>query len=483
MASITRNDSLANKLNKENPGKQNNPKGNGNNSDTEDTEDYDSDDSEDDETDDDEGNDFLINKNAENANSNLNHITPTENVHSLGRRTSKITQKLRILPEDKDNTPLEQEPEENTLQFVPTSVEKDDSHLSRRTSVSKDPSITRKRGKGNEIYSQVGHITDNLAARKDAEKLGKKQRKYLPRVTSYCTAGSYDMKNLIKWIKSCRKTNHTKPKLFDDCLYTPFIYKDWRGDKRATENNDFIRLSSKGGEIYVSDKQPDLFIFEYGVIVMWGFTEREEKAFLSDLENYEMEKLAIEDVQIENLNYYITKSYQPRIYNDFITLNDGSNYLLKLSISHALAQSVKISLFEELVDNSIEDTQDIPQQIASMGKISMSKEDIMKSIGELFILRININLHGSILDSPEIMWSEPQLEPIYQATRGYLEINQRVSLLNQRLEVISDLLQMFKEQLGQSDEEYLEFIVIVLISVEVLVSVVNIIVDIVADTK
>lgn len=92
-------------------------------------------------------------------------------------------------------------------------------------------------------------------------------------------------------------------------------------------------------------------------------------------------------------------------------------------------------------------------------------------------------MHGSVLDSPEIMWSEPQLEPIYQATRGYLEINQRVALVNQRLEVISDLLQMLKEQLGHSHEENLEFIVILLVGVEVLVSVVNIIVDIVADKR
>lgn len=138
-------------------------------------------------------------------------------------------------------------------------------------------------------------------------------------------------------------------------------------------------------------------------------------------------------------------------------------------------------MFEELVDNTIEDTQDIPQEIASSGKVSMSKEEIMKSIGELFILRININLHGSVLDSPEIMWSEPQLEPIYQATRGYLEINQRVALLNQRLEVISDLLQMLKEQLGHSHEEYLELIVIVLVVVEVVVSLVNIAVDMIAN--
>jgi uncharacterized Rmd1/YagE family protein len=56
-----------------------------------------------------------------------------------------------------------------------------------------------------------------------------------------------------------------------------------------------------------------------------------------------------------------------------------------------------------------------------------------------------------------------------------------VALLNQRLEVVSDLLQMLKEQLGHSNEEYLEFIVIILVGVEVLVSVINIIVDIVAN--
>lgn len=362
------------------------------------------------------------------------------------QRTSRTTQKLKLLPEEPFNR-------------------QQDELLS---------STDR------EVYSQVGRITDT-PARRDAEKLGKGQRHLLPRVTAYCTSSSYNMKELIRWLKDCKKVHHTHPKLFDECLFTPFIYTDWRGDKRFIDE-DVIRLDDEGGEINVSDKQPDLFIFEYGVVVMWGFTEREEKAFLNDLEKFEKEKLAEEDVQLEQFNYYITQSYQPRIYNDFITLRDGSNYMIKLSISHAIAQSVKISLFEELVDNTIEDTQDIPQQIASSGKVSMGKEDIMKSIGELFILRININLHGSVLDSPEIMWSEPQLEPIYHATRGYLEINQRVALLNQRLEVISDLLQMLKEQLGHSHEEYLEFIIIVLVGVEVLVSLINIIVDLLSDT-
>lgn len=354
------------------------------------------------------------------------------------QRTSRTSQKLKLLPEDINGA------ENGTSTGV------------------------------RNVYTQVEKITD-VPARKDAETLGKVHRDVLPRVTAYCTCGSYRMKDLMRWLKDRKRIHNTNVKLFDEVLYTPFTYKDWRNE--SDESQKIIRLADEGGEIDFG-KRNEIFVFEYGVVVMWGYTIREEQSFLIDLSHFENEKLSNEDVQIEEFNYYVTKSYQPRIYNDFITLSDDSNYMLKLSISHAVSQSVKISLFEELVNNTIEDTQDIPQQIASTGKVEMSRNEIMKSIGELFILRININLHGSVLDSPELMWVEPQLEPIYQATRGYLEINQRVELLNQRLEVISDLLQMLKEQLGHTHEKNLEYVVIVLVGIEVAVSLINIIIDI-----
>jgi hypothetical protein len=119
-------------------------------------------------------------------------------------------------------------------------------------------------------------------------------------------------------------------------------------------------------------------------------------------------------------------------------------------------------------------------------------------IGELFILRINIHLNGSVLDTPELFWVEPQLEPVYQAVRSYLEMDQRVGLLTERLDVISDLLAVLKDQLSHGHGEKLEWIgesrtgfrrrgrltnhcpVIVLIAAEILVAAVNILVDLYA---
>lgn len=331
-----------------------------------------------------------------------------------------------------------------------------------------------------EVYTQISRITDSVA-RKDAERLGKAHRNLLPRVTAYCTAGGYRMKELKRYLRQRHDHHNASPQTFDECIYTPYSYQ--RDSEEHIHGNsdqsDLLSASSDQERLARGYRKSELFIFEWGVVVMWGFLESEEQRFLNELARFEQEKLADEDVEVEEFNYYITESYQPRIYNDFFALSNH-NYLIKLSISHAIAQSAKVSLFEELVDNTISDTQDFPLMIAESGKINMTHEEIMKSIGELFILRININLHGSVLDSPELMWSEPELEPIYQATRGYLEIEQRVSLLNARLEVISDMLQMLKEQLGHVQEEYLEMIVIWLIAAEIAVAVVNIVVDLAA---
>jgi uncharacterized Rmd1/YagE family protein len=116
------------------------------------------------------------------------------------------------------------------------------------------------------------------------------------------------------------------------------------------------------------------------------------------------------------------------------------------------------SLFEELVDNTIETCKDIPTQIALNGKISLTRPQINMQIGELFILRINIHLNGSVLDTPEVFWTEPHLEPVYQAVRSYLEMDQRVNLLTERLDVIADLLAVLKDQLSHGHGEKLEWI-------------------------
>lgn len=100
----------------------------------------------------------------------------------------------------------------------------------------------------------------------------------------------------------------------------------------------------------------------------------------------------------------------------------------------------------------------MPDQLAQTGKIHLSREETNMQVGELFILRISIHLNGSVLDTPELFWVEPQLEPVYQAVRSYLEIEQRVGVLTQRLDVIKDFLSALQQHLSHGHGEKLEWI-------------------------
>lgn len=169
------------------------------------------------------------------------------------------------------------------------------------------------------------------------------------------------MESLLKFLKSRSTTRGTSPKQFDECIYTPFSY-----NLERSQTGDLIDLRDPvkvGGEREeVEDEGDDrslmnfvmeqnrtvsseVFLYQYGVVVIWGMTVKEEQRFLKDIAKFETEKLGEDDVQVENFNFYVTSSYQPRIYNDFITLKDGGNYMIKLSISHAIAQSVKVGVW------------------------------------------------------------------------------------------------------------------------------------------
>ncbi|KAH8705752.1 YagE family protein [Talaromyces proteolyticus] len=415
------------------------------------------------------------------------------------QRTSKNTQKLKLLPDPETGD------EEEIV----------------------DDGFPR------DVYTQIGRIKEPTA-RRDAARLGKADRDRLPRVTAYCTANSYRLEGVMRYLKSRDKTRGTNPKLFDECVYSPFKYahelkqleqqknqhrNGWNSGSRLQKERrysdsvveveehgknireDLINLeeatsnsqdqttdpsSSSAGEQLDLDTTvhtPEVFLFDYGTVVIWGMTPSEESRFLADMSKFASAILSNEDRQVENFNFYYARDYQARIYNDFICLRDPRNHMIKLAISHALSQSVKTSLFEDLVSETIATTAPLPAQIAKTGSVNMTRKKINMQIGELFILRINIHLQGSVLDSPELMWAEPQLEPIYQAVRTYLEMDQRVGLLTERLDVIADLLAVLKDQLSHRHGEYLEWIVIVLIAAEILVAAINIIVDLYAGVE
>ncbi|KAJ3326904.1 hypothetical protein HDU76_012533 [Blyttiomyces sp. JEL0837] len=223
----------------------------------------------------------------------------------------------------------------------------------------------------------------------------------------------------------------------------------------------------------------EVFLFEYGVIVLWNFSEEEEKSYISTLKPFATNPTSLEAAEIEDFHfqYDLGGPYQPRIFNDMITLKSG-NPLIKLTISHGIAQSAKLTHFEDKMDAEIVTTTALPKMMAKYGEVKLKRDQIIKIVGRLFRLRVNVNLISNVLDKPEFFWSEPDLEGLYNAIRGYLEISQRVKLLNNRAAVIADMLDMLTEHLNGSEMTWITMIIIILIVITCIIAVAEIYVKI-----
>ncbi len=207
----------------------------------------------------------------------------------------------------------------------------------------------------------------------------------------------------------------------------------------------------------------DIFYFPYGTTILWGFTEPEEKEQLALLKGFEKSSYNKPECDFFTFSYEKTMQIQ----EDRIVLPNKKSFT-KLAISYGLAQSLELTNFETILQKTIAESEIIPKEIAKKGKISLSRKDISKKLGEIFLERTFINLHSEILDTPEFFWDYPEFESCYTEIIHYLEINKRVELLNRRVNILHDLFEILSNEIRHQHSSRLEWIVILLILVEVL---------------
>lgn len=223
---------------------------------------------------------------------------------------------------------------------------------------------------------------------------------------------------------------------------------------RSTRYRDVFRVELSEGEAWV---------FDYGAVILWGVSEDTKQNFLGRLKELVQEPL--EKAEFERYQF-VTDANELRIHQDRVQLTDADP-LSRLAASHAFAQSIKLSVFEEQARDVIEENAHIPRSLAVTGKIPLTRRMLAKKRGMLFSTKSDILLHFNLLDTPEFFWDYPELEPLYLLAARYLDILPRVTLLQKKLETIHELLEMLASEQNHIHSSFLEWIIIILIAMEI----------------
>jgi uncharacterized Rmd1/YagE family protein len=216
------------------------------------------------------------------------------------------------------------------------------------------------------------------------------------------------------------------------------------------------------GAFIIPWEKGEYFVFSYGVVVVWQTDTAEPD--LSWLEP----AFSRPEPEIEKDYFEYAGGDAFRIHFDRITM-DSEEPLCRLAVSHALAQSSKLSVFERRAKNLIGDTQAIAADLARNGRIAMKRRTLSRWQGKAHLSKSDILLRFDLLDTPEFFWDYPEYQHYYQKTIGYLELEQRLHLIQHKLNTVNDVLGLVAEELRHQHSSALEWIIILLIAFEILV--------------
>ena len=250
-----------------------------------------------------------------------------------------------------------------------------------------------------------------------------------------------------------------------------------------------------------------IIFFEFGVVLFWGVTRDEAANYLQEIVEpcaldpfharfVETDELVVrykEDNKDEDAGSTVAGSATAaegseedgdaaseapvcELKDDVVllSLNLRGDTATRMAIGYALAQSTRLSVFEEQLWETATRLRMLPVELNLTGHVQMSRRELSKFIGSLYVQRSSLAMLRHSLDKPEYFWSASDVvSRLYTDVAAYLEMDNRLEALNRRMDVVNDTLTMLRDQQNHWHGERLEWIVILLILIEVVVGVIQ----------
>lgn len=208
-----------------------------------------------------------------------------------------------------------------------------------------------------------------------------------------------------------------------------------------------------------------VYLVSYGAVVFSCFTEEEITVFLEHLKDYFGEREVTPTK--ETLEVHVVENGSINIGFDNTTI-DKFNHDVNKIIMLNLAQSVTLDHHDSITQGLLGVIKSYTGFMRAKGRINLNKRKTLKFIGETLETKNNIAQNLYILDTPDLAWEDEYLDKLHRGLITHFELNQRYRALGSTLKIIEDNLAVFISYNEHRESSKLEWIIIILIVIEVL---------------
>jgi uncharacterized Rmd1/YagE family protein len=236
------------------------------------------------------------------------------------------------------------------------------------------------------------------------------------------------------------------------------LEKEFPGLVLTTIENSFI------GEI-TNDKF--IFTSSFGVITFCNFSHEEIKSFLHRLKIKEAPHY---QTALINQDYpmLVDSIYEKPLIDIHTIKYNKFNKSIASIVSLVLSQSVGLEIRERSLENKMQESRKLYDKIENIK--AKDRKNLMSFASSIAKERFEILNQLYLLDKPDIIWDDFELESLYNQLAIQLELKSRFDVIEYKISFLKESVEFITDRVNQKSSEFLEWIIIWLIVIEVLFS-------------
>ena len=209
-------------------------------------------------------------------------------------------------------------------------------------------------------------------------------------------------------------------------------------------------------------------IFRFGVVVMFGLSEAEEKEIINGLKDSVHNRY--DQPECESAEIYIDASASERLGTDGrIKLRDASVGRLQV-VAHVLAKSCVLSYYENSVGQVFDRIERLAERLCRGESPHGDKKEILGEIGNALLIQARTVGRVEITEKPEIVWDDMELDRLYERIATEYELRDRDVALARKLDLISRTAETYIDLVNHRQGLRVEWYIVVLIVLEIVLS-------------
>lgn len=222
------------------------------------------------------------------------------------------------------------------------------------------------------------------------------------------------------------------------------------------------------------DETQQVLVFSFGSVVFVNHQAKEIRDFLRYLHSFEPQ-IDMQNVRqfTDDYSLHAEATDDIELTDEYVVVPEHEIFYPEL-ISTVLAKSVALERIEEQL-GKINDKLEIMLDRLEKGKLRIGNKELARTTAHIVRHEYNTLAYVMILDKPDITWTNSNAGEFYDKMMEFFELNDRYNILKSKTEVLYHIMEGFSTISHSMRGLFVEWIVVILIVIEVVLSVLQIV--------